>query len=409
MRLFTVSFLFLSLVAVSGAARADGDKPNGHRAGSYLLAPSVTIMQVFDDNIYASRSNTKSDFISILSPKIEAVSNNPSRGVHARFESRHGFYLHHSDENFNDAQAELSPYVVITRALSLRGGLSWERGHEDRAAESGLNTSLAREPVQWQRGTARLEAVYKRGRVGFTPFGEFARLRFDNVARVGGGQSFIHDDRDRDETTLGTELYCDITDRSALYTRIERFDRNYKRNDFDTGPGTYTGNDRDTDGVRAILGLRMPATALVALDVHAGYHHQRFDDPAFDTLRTFVGSADLSWAVTPLTTIMLGAARTAHDTAQDGAAAYIAHTGHLKISHELRRNLTVDAGIFAARHAYDGFDRDDDLIGGGAGLAWRMNRRLRWRADYAYEDRDSNIAASRYDKQRVSISLNVDF
>src|SRR5690606_32548823 len=312
-------------------------------------------------------------------------------------------------ENFNDVLVEASPYVVITRALKLKGTLSWRKGHEDRMAESGLNTSAAEDPAQWQRHIARLEAVYKRGRVGFMPFGEFTQIRLDNVARIGGGQSFINDDRDRDQTDLGVEISCDITDRSTLYWRSFWFDKNYKRNDFDTGAGTYTGDNRDSNGLQSVLGVRLPLTNLIALDLQAGYHHQRYDDPTFDAIGTVIGEADLNWAITPLTTVTFSAARAVYDTAQDGATAYIAHTGHATISHELRRNLMADAGFYIGHHAYKDFDRNDDLTGGGAGATWMMNRHMHWRATYIYEDRDSNITANRYDKHRIFVSLKVPF
>ena len=61
-------------ITVQNRARPDYD-PLGIRAGSFLIFPQLTLGGTYDDNAFATKNDTKSDFGAVVSPAVNVNSN----------------------------------------------------------------------------------------------------------------------------------------------------------------------------------------------------------------------------------------------------------------------------------------------------------------------------------------------
>jgi hypothetical protein len=379
------------------------------RIGDFMIKPSTRMVELFDSNILATKQSTKSDFITVVAPQLDVQTIDPNHGFRFSAGSQSRFYKQHTDENTNDYNTSISPYWLFTRSLKMTAKASWEQGHELRTDQNATPTQGAEEPTTFHQTLGNIGLEYKPGRVGFNLAVERAYYSFENTSRRGGRPDFINNDRDRYEDELTAEMNCDITDRSLLYWRNKIFDRNYRRNSFDPLVVSYSGPKRDSGGLESVFGLRFPLTHLINFDGNAGMRQQGFNDVTYKDVTTPIGKAKVVWLVTPLTTIDLNAERQVYETTQTGASVYIQNKAELALYHELRRNIILDAGTFAATNHYTGFNRSDDVYGGNIGVTYKMNRYIGWQGSYAYDTRISNVSSAEYRRHRVFVTAKVEF
>jgi hypothetical protein len=413
-------FLFIILfpaVAFAGDAELQpvydrvpkGFEVPGIRLGDIMLHPSAELVEIFNDNIYATKSDHKSDFVTNIAPNLNFQSLNTQQGFQADLGVDSGIYRQFSREDYNDVHADLKPYMQVTKASKLDGELSFQHLHEPRTSEAASNNIGAEEPVQYSQSLGRLGWEYKPGRIGIDSFIQHEMLRFDNVPVMGGGPDLVNKDRDRDEESVGVELSCDLTDRNKIYTALKGFDHNYQHRDYDPVTGGYTGVTRDSTGADMRAGYLFDATKLIKLDINGGYYNQDFTDHSLQNVNAMVGKAIATWLLTPLTTVDFSAKRDVFETIQPDASAFAQSDFGFKVTHELRRNVLLGLEGNAGVNNYIGSTRKDTYWGAGPKITYKMNRNIDLHAEYIFDRRNSNLPDLDYDRQRVFAGIEVKF
>lgn len=385
-----------------------GLEPPGIRLGELLLHPSARVMAIFDSNVYATPTNRKSDLVTVVSPGISAKSLHPNHGINFSANSHHGFYADNNGENYNDYQVEASPYMRMTKISTLKARLLWQRAHELRTSDAANTNFGAEEPVRYTQALGRLFWQYRPGRFGLTPHLQHADISYENVARRGGGASFVNNDRDRAEDEAGIELSYDFWGKNQLYWRNRVFRRDYKRGDYNSATLSY-GVQRDSDGFESRIGTNYFLTPITRLDINGGYYSQNFDANGFKDISTAVGQATLTWPVTALTTCYADLERRVWETAQDNASGFVQDRAGFRVAHELRRHLVLGLQTGVGRNDYTGNIRKDEYWEGGVSALYKMSGNLGWKVDYIYEERDSNVLNADYSKHQVFVGLQVQF
>ena len=72
------------------------------------------------------------------------------------------------------------------------------------------------------------------------------------------------------------------------------------------------------------------------------------------------------------------------------ASADYQYTINVDWTHELLRNLLLNANIGYVRDDYEGTSRSDNTLLAGGGVTYLINRHLSLEATYDYNDRDSD-------------------
>ena len=68
----TVAALSLGIPAVALAQEVGPYEPLGIRAGSFLIYPTLSVSEAYDDNVFATDNDTEDDWITLISPRVRA-------------------------------------------------------------------------------------------------------------------------------------------------------------------------------------------------------------------------------------------------------------------------------------------------------------------------------------------------
>src|SRR5215469_2734086 len=82
--------------------------PLGVWLEEFWLYPRLELDESYNDNIFATSSGTKSDFITDLKPRLDLVSNFGQHAFNVSAGADLGWYASHSSENYQDAFSSAS-------------------------------------------------------------------------------------------------------------------------------------------------------------------------------------------------------------------------------------------------------------------------------------------------------------
>jgi hypothetical protein len=383
--------------------------PLGIRAGSFLFFPQIEVQQEYNSNIYATKNQTKDDFITSVAPGLSIESDWNNHALNFTAGGDFGFYNNTTgsgpdttDQNYQDWNVSTDGRLDVNRDIALFGGggaafLHQERGDPDEVGN-------AKEPTKFYLFTAFASYVHTIDNVNFTLTPEFRRHDYDDTQQIGGG-TINQDDRDRNEYSVSFRTGYEFTPTYEAFVRVGGNRRKYDETPDDVG----VGFDRDSWGYDAVVGLAFDLSGVTSGDVFAGYQKQRLnDDSNLDNIDGPTYGASLAWSATTLTTVGARVVRNIETTTLNGASGYWATLGEVTIDHELLRNLLLNVTGGVTQNDYKGIAREDYIYTAGVGAKYMMNRNFYATLGYRYRERDSrnaNGGAANYKENRVRIGL----
>ncbi|MDD5586670.1 MAG: outer membrane beta-barrel protein, partial [Alphaproteobacteria bacterium] len=116
----------------------------------------------------------------------------------------------------------------------------------------------------------------------------------------------------------------------------------------------------------------------------------------------------LEWNVTGMDTLVLEVSRSIEETTDTNFNSYKATGGSATFTHELLRNVLLEADFGFTRSDYNGIgERQDDNVLAGGGARWLINRYLYSDFIYNWSNRDSDAPGSDYSRHLVTLRLGV--
>ena len=149
-------------------------------------------------------------------------------------------------------------------------------------------------------------------------------------------------------------------------------------------------------------------------DFFVGYRSQEFDDPTLDPVDGASFGADITWNVTPLTTIMGSVSRDVRETTTTDAtgrnsSARFFTTAALSADHELMRNLLLGAHISASQDDFGGIGRTDEIYRVGLNATYMLNRNLYISGGYDFRMRDSDLSSEDFMENVFLLTLRTQY
>lgn len=370
---------------VESRKRPDWD-PLGVRLGSFLLLPAVTLQETFNDNIFADTSDRRADFITQVQPEVTLRSDWSRHDLAFTAGADVGFYADNSDENFEDYFVRSNGRLEIQRDTFATASAGFQNGHEDRGSPDDVRGN---EPTEVDTVTAATGLSHSFGRFRIGADGDFRRIDYDDVnATVAGRQVVINnDDRDRNIYTTSVRAGYEIM---PSYEAFVLGSGNWRHYDDAVDDA---GFQRDSEGFSLAGGVRLDLGGVIFGNLFAGYTLQDFEDPAFDTVQGADFGADMTWTVTPLTTITANASRTIEDTTIVGASGLFRNAFGLSVDHELLRNLILGVDGRFSLDDYQDIEREDKNYSAGADARYLLNRNIYLSFAYTFRLRESDFSA----------------
>jgi hypothetical protein len=367
----------------------------GIRAGAFMVYPKMDVSERYNDNIYATENQAKSDFITKVSPNIAVNSLWSRHALNLNAGVDQYWYLHNSDEDRFDWHVGADGRLDILRDTNVTGQASYAQLHEDR----GLPTSpaSASEPTEYKLFDSQVAFNQAFNRITTSLIGTYDNYDYDNVDKIGGGtidQSF----RNRNEYTGSLKLGYLVSPDTSVYTQGTLNKRDYTDN-------PIGGPDRSSDGYAVVVGSDFKLTRLAQGGIFIGYQSQSYDDPAFSDNSGLAYGANVQWFATALTTVRFNASSTIQESTIAGNSGYTAQAAGLGVDHELLRNVILSGDLGYENDKFDGIGRTDDIYTGKVGVNYLLNQFFAVGVDYSLTDRKSNQSGNDYTRNIIGLTL----
>ncbi|HET6522307.1 MAG TPA: outer membrane beta-barrel protein [Geminicoccaceae bacterium] len=380
-------------VPVQERPRPDYD-PLGIRAGAFLIFPALRVEGAYDDNVFATSDDEVDDWLAVVAPRITARSQWSRHALAADLGGSFGFYKDTDENNFQDFDGGLNGRLDITRMNSLSAGLRAGRRHEPRDAPDA--EALDEEDDVTEFYFANFTPSYRHNfnRVFTVVRGDLQRTDFQDNGDVD------NDDRDRWRYGGGLRIGYALSPRFNLFTqgdyRFVRYDR--------TG-----AVNRDNEGYTLRVGSEVDITGLIFGELSLGYTSVDYEDPDLEEANGLSADGQITWNITPLTTLIFSAAAEVEETTvgedADVASGNLQYRAGVDATHELLRNLLVNVGAGYVRDDFQGIPRTDNSFRLGAGLSYLINRNFAVTAGYTYSMRDSDEDDAEYTRNLFRVGI----
>jgi hypothetical protein len=360
--------------------------PLGVRAGGFIIFPSLSVGEEYNDNIFSTDTGTVDDFITRITPRVRVNSNWNNHALN--FFTGGDIALHHdnSAEDYEDFNVGATGRLDIQRDSQIRARVEYQNLHVERGDPDDTGSS---EPTEYDVYIGQLEGFRRFNRVSLLLGGFFERQDYqDDVATN-------NDDRDR------TEIQTSLRVGYKMAANYEGFVRaTYIINDYDD-LADVSLLDKDSQGIELDVGATIDFGGIVFGDFFAGYMKRDYDASSLGSTDGPSLGADITWNVTPLTTLIGTIQREIREsTTGDGlgnfASGRFVTTAGVEAQHELLRNLLLGANISYTNDDYQGIDREDNTFRFGLNGRYMLYRNLYLRAGYSFRQKDSDVAGSDY-------------
>ena len=389
----TVAFLLLnnSVWAVDQSIRPD--KPerinplllskSGFEAESFLIKPDLTLIGIYDNNIFATRTDTVSDELLLISPSVDIRSNWDRHQLNFSSSADIARYDERNTEDYDDFDVGTSGRYDFTKTNNVFAGFNYHQEHESRASPDSFS---GRNPTVFSATEAHIGTLQQVDDFAMRLGGTFQNLDFNNVPT--DTLAINHDDRDRDIYGLGLRFSYVKDQRWQPFAQLIYDRREYIQRIDDNG------FHRDSDGYRLSAGFASSLTNRLRAEVYGGYLWQDFTDSRFESIGKPDFGASLRWRASASAMISASVDRALEETTLSGSSSAIETSYGADLRYKFLQDVMLKSHVNYSNYNYQQISRNDDYVDAGFGLEYNITKQVYLAGDYRYLHRDSNIGDS---------------
>ncbi|GAA0535195.1 hypothetical protein FHS83_003159 [Rhizomicrobium palustre] len=366
---------------VGERARPEYD-PVGVPLGAFVFYPKVNMATEYNDNIYAAETGAASDLIFRIAPSLRLTTAWPTDKMTLRAFGGINRYLDHASEDTDTYGVNGDAEFSIHNATALRGSIDFR--HAVLARESILSSPATEHPVEYNQGSAHLEATQGFGNFQLMGFADWLRLAYqDSVAP--DGSTVFEKDLNYETISGGLRGGYAVSPDSSVFVSGRMFTTEF------LAKPPLVPLDRSSHGYEVTGGFNLHVTDVLSGDIGAGYLHARY--PHITGSQQDVGTlavhVALAWYPTLLTTVKFRVGRSIEEAPMQISSGFLVTRYQAEIDHELRRNVVLNAGVEYSDGSFRGTDRRDSQWKVGAGATYLLNPMMSVKLSYAYQSRES--------------------
>lgn len=358
----------------------------GVREGAFMVWPKLNTTVEYNNNIYATSADEKSDTVWHVSPEIDVTSNWSRHALNLYARSVINRFSDFSSENTEDYSVGGQGRLDVLRSAQINGGADWSRLTEPRTSAASLGQA---HPVQYELTSAYLSGAREFNRLRLS--GRFDARNFLYLDETGNSPQH---DRDRLMTIATGRADYAVSPDTALFIQVAANNRDYRLGATPSVLSAYPGfTNRDSNGVEILGGANFELSATARGEIGVGWVKQKFDNSAFKDISGFGSRAQVEWFPTQLTTVTFTGSRTIEDAGIQGASGYLSTNVGAQLDHELLRNVIVSGNLGYGRDEYRGIDRDDKRYTAGVSATYLLNRNVGVTVGYNHFKQNSSGTA----------------
>ena len=359
--------------------------PLGVPVGNFFWFPRAELDEAYNSNVFAtSTGHTTGALITALTSSFDLLSNFPRDSLNLHGGSLSQFYAGHSAQNTQDGFASADGTLDVTGGSSLYG--TAQVAHQHISYGSPNSPGDIAEPVTYWAYNA--DAGYYAGGRRFTYGVDFGVTAAQyNAAQLFGGGVLPQSSQNAIAYSAAVYGGYQIIPDYVGYIRIGGTLFDYLR----IPVGQISPN---FSTYRADIGLQILPRHLISGDAYVGYLIQNFSQSSLGSNSTPDFGGDLTWTITPLTTLtftglMTFATGTPGTSIPSAGNSYLSRVFTAGVSHQLLPNLQLGFTGTYINNSFQGITRTDNVFVVSAGLRYQVNRNLYIGVDGYYTQQNS--------------------
>ena len=388
-------------VTVLSRSRPEYD-PVGIRVGEVTIRPQLLETVGFDDNP-AGLSEHRGSAIIETNAQVQALYDHSDTTGFATLSVDDNEFLDQSSQSYTNWSAALGGTHTFGRDVLTANyaHLNLNQTPADLDVPQ-LNSSL---PFTVDTGTISYRATFAHAFV--QPELDVSSYSYTNGSA--GGVTYQQTYRDRTIVQPSVTLGYELAPRRDLVLVVRDAVSSYNQQ----VSGTPTRNYND---VSVLGGVDFADGGPFRYRFLVGYETRQFSASQFKSISAPIVEAEVIWSPTGLTTVTGIAARHIQDSADETTIGLTETSASLRVDHELRRNILLQANGAYYLDDYSQGQGSQQLFTVGTGATWLLNRNLRLQTTYAFTRRTSSGSvnlglgsvfgvASNYSDNRILLQL----
>jgi len=372
-------------------------QPKGLEVGQFLLLPKIEFGTAYNDNVFASKSDLRGDFLTRITPEAELRSRFSTHQLNFVARAEQTIYQKYDDDNTLELFGAGNGRFDISRDWELYGNASAYRRFEDRGSPDGVG---GKKPTKVHGADARAGSKAKLGRYTFEGDVGAERSTYGD-AETSTGTLINNSDRDRVKVgARGRASY----EMFPGYAAVVEFSGNQTRYD---EASDDNGFRRDSQGYRALAGIGIDLTDLVRGDFLVGYLKQDYEDDRFKDPAGLALRAQLNWTPSRMTIIVPSLERVVQETTLIGASSIVHLSANVLIRHELERNIVLTLTAGASQDDFEGTDQRNRTYEGRLRGIWALAPEYYVGAEVGHRYRTSNVDTAGFSQTVVMARLGL--
>lgn len=378
---------------------AQATPSRGFPVDSFTLYPEMQVSEYYDNNIFATKTNERNDFVTVLSPQIYVGSNWKKDSLNFQAHTDVTRYDEHTSEDSTDYWFSSEGQYDLTDTTNAFGGALYGQWHEDRESPDEVVGGLKPTVYHELRGYGGVS--HRIGAATVKVGGTWERLTFNDTPIAGG--TFFNGDRDRNDVTAGVRTSYRL---NAIFEPY--LDASYDGRTYRLATDQF-GYHRDSKGYRLLAGTNVALSGVLVGEVYGGYLRQNYDDPALTDVSVPGFGGNVRWTVTDNVLFSAWADRSIQETTIIGASSYVYSGVGATLDYNITKALVFTVRGAFGRSAFQGVTRADNDYDTGFSVRYNFIDNLYLATDYRFQRRISNSSAFDYARHQVFVRAGVNF
>lgn len=365
--------------------------------GGFDLFPSLKAEFGHDDNLLRDNDNEVESWKSTIAPEFIIVNSFGLNQIQAGYRVERGDYFSSQQDNYTDHLLNLLGEFDLNARNRFSLEAIYQDDHDDRGTSFtiGQGDILAR-PDQYK--STQIDATYSYG--AMTSKGRLD-LNLGYSTRDYDINTPTYRSRDRDTRTVSGTFYYNLMPATDLTLDVIYNDIDY---DFAIDPSAPL----DSEEIRTLVGVEWETTAITTGYVKVGHRRKDFDNGSRENFSGLDWRVGVTWDLRTYSTIDVTTFTTTNET--NGVGDFIdTQTYRVSWDHEWLDRLSTTLRFAYSEDEYtgSGATRVDDNITASASLNYAMRRFLVIQAGYTHDKRNSTQDTIDFDRNIVSLTVNV--
>ncbi|HXW39663.1 MAG TPA: outer membrane beta-barrel protein [Xanthobacteraceae bacterium] len=357
----------------------------GVTAGSFLILPAVELSGGYNTNPTHSSPTGPASAYYVAAPELHVRSLWSSSSLTADIAGSYSYYQNDvfvPPLNFPYVNAKVDGTFDVSRytkiLLESRVNVA-----TDNPGSPNITANLAQLPIDTTLG-GTLGLAQQLGRFDVSLKGTFDRSMYTD-AELTNGQIGNFDWRAFDQYGGILRLGYDIDPGLMPFVEVGEDTRVHD------SPVDVNGENRNSNGSSAKIGATVNLLGALTGEMAAGYMQREYVAP-LPAIGGVTLDGSLLWQASALTTAKFTAASGVGESVVAGVSGSFSRDFNVEVDHALRTWLIAMAKVGYGHDEYVGLDRADNRYFAAAGLIYKMNRDIQFKATVRQDWLTSNVS-----------------